>query len=48
VYYELDETMVDAIARETRIKKRQRKWKLALIERGNPTWRDLYASIALV
>ena len=31
-----------AIEREKRLKKWRRAWKLALIERGNPHWRDLY------
>ncbi len=42
VYAEFHETMTDAITRERRIKNWRRAWKLALIERGNPTWRDLY------
>jgi len=32
----------DAIAAEKRIKRWRRAWKLELIERGNPQWRDLY------
>ena len=35
--------VVDAIRREKRIKKWLRDWKLALIERENPDWRDLAA-----
>ena len=31
----------DAILREKRLKKWRRAWKLSLIERGNPDWRDL-------
>lgn len=31
----------EAIAREKAIKKWRRAWKLALIEQGNPDWRDL-------
>jgi putative endonuclease len=42
VFVEFHETMVDAIAREKRLKHWNREWKLALIERDNPTWRDLY------
>ena len=42
VYAEFHETMADAIAREKCIKKWWRAWKLELIERDNPTWRDLY------
>ncbi len=41
VYYEVCETMYDAIAREKLIKGGSRKKKLTLIERMNPTWRDL-------
>jgi putative endonuclease len=33
---------VEAIAREKQIKKWERRWKLELIEKSNPTWRDLY------
>jgi putative endonuclease len=42
VYAEFHETMADAIMREKRIKKWRRAWKLHLIERDNPQWRDLY------
>lgn len=45
VWYELHETMESAIRREKAIKEWKRKWKLALIEKTNPTWQDLYASI---
>lgn len=45
VWYELHETMESAILREKAIKEWKRKWKLELIERTNPTWQDLYASI---
>ena len=34
--------MADAILREKQIKKWHRAWKLELIERENPQWRDLY------
>ena len=37
--------MEDAIAREKQIKSGSRKDKLALIERDNPQWRDLYESL---
>ncbi len=42
VYFELHEDMISAITREKQIKKWNRKWKLRLIEEGNPQWRDLY------
>jgi putative endonuclease len=46
VYAEFHETMEEAISREKRIKKWRRAWKLELIERGNPQWRDLYDELA--
>jgi putative endonuclease len=42
VFVEFHETMADAILREKRLKKWRRAWKLELIERDNPQWRDLY------
>ena len=41
VYYEVHGDMQSAIKREKQIKKWKRAWKLALIEKQNPTWRDL-------
>jgi putative endonuclease len=41
VYYEQHENPDDAILREKRIKKWNRGWKLELIEKENPVWRDL-------
>ena len=46
VYYELHSTMVDAIQREKRLKKWNRAWRLELIEKVNPEWRDLSSTIA--
>ena len=45
VYYELHSTLVDAIQREKRLKKWNRAWKLELIEKVNPEWRDLSSTI---
>ena len=45
VFVEFHETMPDAILREKRIKKWRRAWKLELIERQNPQWRDLYDEV---
>jgi putative endonuclease len=42
VHVEFYESMPEAIARETQLKNWKRAWKLELIERGNPQWRDLY------
>jgi putative endonuclease len=46
VYAEFHETMPDAILREKQMKKWRRAWKLQLIERDNPEWRDLAHDIA--
>jgi putative endonuclease len=45
VWYEPHETMISAISREKAIKGWKRRWKLELIERSNPEWRDLYADL---
>jgi len=42
VWFELHPRIEAAIQRETSIKRWPRKWKLALIEKGNPEWRDLF------
>ena len=41
VWFEQHGTMELAIQREKRMKKWNRAWKLALIEKDNPEWRDL-------
>jgi putative endonuclease len=41
VFAEFHETMEGAIVREKRIKKWRRAWKLKMIDRHNPQWRDL-------
>lgn len=45
VYYELYDTMENAITREKQIKAGSRKKKLKLIETINPNWHDLYDEI---
>jgi putative endonuclease len=45
VYFELHEDMNAAITREKQIKKWNRAWKLELIEKRNPDWKDLYDEI---
>jgi putative endonuclease len=42
VYYETFTDVVEAIAREKRLKRWHRTWKIELIQRQNPEWRDLY------
>jgi putative endonuclease len=45
VYFEQFDSPSDAILREKRIKKWRREWKIALIEKANPSWDDLFDSI---
>jgi putative endonuclease len=45
VWYELHGTMESAIQREKNIKKWNRRWKLALIEKSNPDWKDLFMDL---
>jgi len=45
VWYERHETMESAIAREKAIKEWKRIWKLEMIERTNPDWKDLYQDL---
>ena len=45
VHFEFFASMPGAIAREKQVKKMLRKAKLALIERANPGWRDLWPDI---
>jgi putative endonuclease len=45
VYYELTEDVLSAIAREKQLKGGSRKKKLALIEKVNPYWDDLYEKL---
>jgi putative endonuclease len=46
VYFEYLDSAAAAIAREKRLKRWRREWKIALIEETNPTWRDLWPDIA--
>jgi putative endonuclease len=45
VYYESTSDATSAIQREKQIKKWNRNWKLELIEKFNPDWRDLYEDL---
>lgn len=45
VWYEQHALMHEAIKREKQIKRWHRKWKLELIEKENPDWRDLYLDL---
>ena len=45
IYYEILNSMEQAIIREKQIKKWHRAWKLDLFERGNPEWDELYDQV---
>ena len=45
VYIEPYENAEDAIRREKQLKKWNRDWKIALIEKSNPNWDDLFDSL---
>ena len=42
VYAEEYPTIEEAIVREKRIKEWKRAWKIELIKKANPDWRDLF------
>ena len=45
VYFELHESMEEAIKKEKQLKKWNRQWKIELIEKENSEWKDLYPEI---
>jgi putative endonuclease len=45
VWFEEHGDVNDAIVREKRLKKWQRAWKIELIEKMNPEWKDLFPEI---
>ncbi len=45
VWFELHDNAESAISREKQLKKWNRLWKLGLVERENPDWRDVYDEI---
>ena len=45
VYFELHDEAHPAIQREKALEHWSRAWKVQLIERDNPEWRDLYEDI---
>jgi putative endonuclease len=47
VWYEEFAWMIDAIKREKAIKSWPRAWKIDLIERTNPDWRDLSSHLVM-
>jgi putative endonuclease len=45
VYFEETNSIEEAILREKRIKTWKRQWKINLINKLNPQWKDLYNEI---
>lgn len=43
--FEIYDDPENAIKREKRLKKYNRKWKISLIEKSNPNWKDLYEEL---
>ncbi|MFD0940719.1 GIY-YIG nuclease family protein [Pedobacter boryungensis] len=43
VYYQMYANIEEAIGMEKRLKKWNRDWKIKLIEKDNPMWKDLYS-----
>ncbi len=48
VYFEMTTCVAAAIAREKILKKWNRQWKIDLIEKKNPEWKDLYPRLISV
>ena len=45
LYYEETNDVNSAISREKKMKRWKRNWKISLIERTNPEWKDLYNNL---
>ena len=45
VYFETSDSIECAIMREKQLKKWNRAWKINLIEKSNPAWKDLYPDL---
>ena len=45
VWFDSTPSIEAAINREKQMKNWKREWKVALIEKANPEWRDLYETI---
>ncbi len=45
VWAEPGDTIEKCIAHEKRLKRWHRDWKIALIERANPEWHDLFDTL---
>ena len=47
VYFEVYASIVEARETERRLKRWRRDWKIELIEKSNPSWRDLSQDLSL-
>jgi putative endonuclease len=47
VYYEEYSSVLEAREREATLKRWRRAWKIALVDKFNPDWRDLSEQLAL-
>ena len=45
VYFEAHDDAATAAKRERAMKRWRRDWKIQLIEKDNPTWRDLFGDV---
>ncbi|WP_422346151.1 GIY-YIG nuclease family protein [Parasphingorhabdus sp.] len=45
VWYEAHDDLEEARRRERQMKKWKREWKLELIEKDNPQWKDLFDTL---
>jgi len=45
VYFEIHDSMYNAISREKQLKAWRRAWKVELIEKNNSEWRDLWDEV---
>ena len=45
VWFDSTGSVEGAIQTEKRLKNRKREWKIALIEKANPGWKDLYPGL---
>ncbi|SDR04480.1 GIY-YIG nuclease family protein [Flagellimonas zhangzhouensis] len=41
IYFEVHQNVNEAILREKQLKKWKRQWKIELVEKENPKWKDL-------
>lgn len=47
MYFEIYDDVYETIKKEKQLKFWKRNWKIELIEKHNPYWKDLYETIVL-